>query len=93
MGFAKKMAGFPSDLVSFSNQTKLPSKDMRKYVSHFLHGPVVFGSSILLQKVIFTGISNPKKTLKRSMDSVFGVLWKDYFKQIHGCICTVYIIF
>ena len=25
MAFAKKMMGFPSDLVSFSNQTKLPS--------------------------------------------------------------------
>ena len=26
MAFAKKMMGFPPDLVSFSNQTKLPSK-------------------------------------------------------------------
>ena len=28
--FAKKMMGFPSDLVSFSNQTKLPSKRHEK---------------------------------------------------------------
>ena len=38
MEFTIKMMGFPSDLVSFSNQTKLPSKDMRKSVSHFLQG-------------------------------------------------------
>ena len=30
MAFAKKMMGFPSDLVSFSNQTKLPSKRHEK---------------------------------------------------------------
>ena len=34
--FAKKMMGFPSDLVSFS--IKLRQKDMRKSVSHFLQG-------------------------------------------------------
>ena len=34
MAFAKKMMGFPSDLVSFS--TNCRQKDMRKSVSRFL---------------------------------------------------------
>ena len=40
MAFPQKMTGFPSDLVSYSNQTKLPSCQygMRKSVSHFLQG-------------------------------------------------------
>ena len=33
MTFSKKMMGFPSDLVSFSNQTKLPSKRHEKILS------------------------------------------------------------
>ena len=36
--FAKKMMGFLSDLVLSSNQTKLPSKSLRKSMSHFLQG-------------------------------------------------------
>ena len=36
MVFAKKMMGFPSDLVSFS--TKLPSTRHEKILSHFLQG-------------------------------------------------------
>ena len=40
--FAKKMAGFPSDLVSFSMRPNCRQYGMRKYkVSHFLQGVYV----------------------------------------------------
>ena len=39
MVFAKKMMGFPSDLVSLSNQTKLPAKGHEKiHECHFFTG-------------------------------------------------------
>ena len=41
MAFAKKMMGFPSDLVSFSNQTKLPSKRHEKIHVTFLTGKIL----------------------------------------------------
>ena len=47
--FAKKMTGFPSDLVSFSNQTKRPSKRHEKI-------PVTFFTGLLL-KLLFLLLS------------------------------------
>ena len=38
MAFTKKMMGFPSDLVSFSNQTKLLSKIHEKIRVTFFTG-------------------------------------------------------
>ena len=38
MAFSKKMMGFPSDLVSFPNQTKLPSKRHETIPVKFLTG-------------------------------------------------------
>ena len=40
MAFAKKMTGFPSDLVSFSNQAKLLSKRHAKIPVTFFTGYV-----------------------------------------------------
>ena len=46
MAFARKMTGFPSDLGSFSNQTKLPSKGHEKnpvtFFTGFLRAPTAF---------------------------------------------------
>ena len=41
MAFAKKMMGYPSDLVSFSNQTKLPSKRHEKIPVTFFTGRIL----------------------------------------------------
>ena len=38
LAFAKKMMGFPSNLISFSNQTKLPSKRGEKIPVTFFTG-------------------------------------------------------
>ena len=40
MAFAKKMMGFLSDLVSFSNHTKLPSKKHQKIHVTFFTGTI-----------------------------------------------------
>ena len=42
MAFAKKMMEFPSDLVSFSNQTKLPSKRHEEIPVTFFAGLLQF---------------------------------------------------
>ena len=41
MAFGKKTMGFPSDLVSFSNQTKLPSKRHEKIHVTFFTGMLI----------------------------------------------------
>ena len=49
--FAKKMMGFPSDLVSFSNQTKLPSKRHEKIRVTFVTGRSCPGKVFILLRL------------------------------------------
>ena len=47
MAFAKKMMGFPSDLVSYSRPNSR-QKDMRQFMSHFFEGVQYFNVSFIL---------------------------------------------
>ena len=61
MAFAKKMMGFPSDLVSFP--IKLPSKRHENSVSHFFTGEVHEKKSVKYKKYAYVIDSMPfKKT-------------------------------
>ena len=53
--FAKTMMGFPSNLVSFSNQTKLPSKRHEKIPVTFFTGGILYCWLLLHSKSGFTG--------------------------------------
>ena len=63
MEFAKKVMGFPSDSVSFSNQTKLPSKRHEKiHVTFFTGCSLKFTHRLKIRWALFTNFKGHRES-------------------------------